>query len=67
MRKYFLLGAVALLATSNANAGAEFADLTATVEIEIANELNCTNINWGKPTARGWQLVLLGGGRFGTS
>ncbi|MBE6451719.1 MAG: hypothetical protein E7016_07155 [Alphaproteobacteria bacterium] len=49
MRKYFLLSAVALLATSTANATTDYAEVTAKATIEVANQLECvsTSIGWG--------------------
>ena len=47
MRKYFLTCAVALLATSTANATTDYAEVTAKATIEVANELSCTEMNWG--------------------
>ena len=43
MRKYFLLSAVALLATSTANATTDYAEVTAKATIEVAGQLDCTN------------------------
>ena len=37
MRKYFLLGAVAMLATSTANATTDYAEVTAKATIEVAS------------------------------
>ncbi|MBE6450662.1 MAG: hypothetical protein E7016_01715 [Alphaproteobacteria bacterium] len=47
MRKYFLLSAVALLATSTANATTDYAEVTAKATIEVATEFTCDEINWG--------------------
>ena len=41
MRKYFLLSAVALLATSTANATTDYAEVTAKATIEHAGTLDC--------------------------
>ncbi|MBE6450505.1 MAG: hypothetical protein E7016_00900 [Alphaproteobacteria bacterium] len=48
MRKYFLLSAVALMAATTANATTDYAEVTAKATIEVANELSCTEMNWGK-------------------
>ena len=47
MRKYFLLSAVALMAATSANATTDYAEVTAKATIEVANELNCWDLNWG--------------------
>jgi len=47
MRKYFLLSAVALLATSTANAKTDYAGDNARATIEVAGDLNCEDIDWG--------------------
>ncbi|MBQ2810604.1 MAG: DUF4402 domain-containing protein [Alphaproteobacteria bacterium] len=47
MRKYFLLSAVALLATSTANATTDYAEVTAKATIEVAGTLTCSNIDFG--------------------
>ena len=47
MRKYFLLSAVALLATSTANATTDYAEVTAKATIEVAGTLSCTNMDFG--------------------
>ena len=47
MRKYFLLSAVALLATSTANATTDYAEVTAKATIEVAGTFTCGDINWG--------------------
>ncbi|MBE6451838.1 MAG: hypothetical protein E7016_07780 [Alphaproteobacteria bacterium] len=47
MRKYFLLSAVALLATSTANATTDYAEVTAKATIEVANIFECGDIDWG--------------------
>ncbi|MBE6451302.1 MAG: hypothetical protein E7016_04995 [Alphaproteobacteria bacterium] len=47
MRKYFLLGAVALLATSTANATTDYAEVTAKATIEVANTFGCDEIDFG--------------------
>ncbi|MBE6451469.1 MAG: hypothetical protein E7016_05855 [Alphaproteobacteria bacterium] len=41
MRKYFLLSAVALLATSTANATTDYAEVTAKATIQVAGTLEC--------------------------
>ncbi|MBQ2810721.1 MAG: hypothetical protein IJF12_00965 [Alphaproteobacteria bacterium] len=46
MRKYFLLGAVALLATS-ANATTDYAEVTAKATIEVAGTFSCPEIDFG--------------------
>ncbi|MBE6450848.1 MAG: hypothetical protein E7016_02660 [Alphaproteobacteria bacterium] len=48
MRKYFLLFAVALLVTSNVNATTDYAEVTAKATIEVANKIECSNLNFGK-------------------
>ncbi|MBE6450390.1 MAG: hypothetical protein E7016_00305 [Alphaproteobacteria bacterium] len=47
MRKYFLLSAVALLATTTANATTDYAEVTARAEIQVANESACDDIDFG--------------------
>ena len=47
MRKYFLISAVALLATSTAFATTDYAEVTAKATIEVATELDCGSINFG--------------------
>jgi len=47
MRKYFLLSAVALLATSTANATTDYAEVTAKATIEVATKFSCDNIDYG--------------------
>ena len=47
MRKYFLLSAVALLATSTAFATTDYAEVTAKATIEVATKLDCGSINFG--------------------
>ncbi|MBE6451778.1 MAG: hypothetical protein E7016_07465 [Alphaproteobacteria bacterium] len=47
MRKYFLLSAVALLATSTANATTDYAEVTAKATIEVAGTFSCSPINYG--------------------
>ncbi|MBQ2811252.1 MAG: DUF4402 domain-containing protein [Alphaproteobacteria bacterium] len=47
MRKYFLLSAVALLATTTANAGTDYAEVTAKATIEVAAQGSCSNLNFG--------------------
>jgi len=48
MRKYFLLSAVALLATSTANATTDYAEVTAKATIEVAGTFDCPEIDFGK-------------------
>jgi len=48
MRKYFLLSAVALLATSTANATTDYAEVTAKATIEVAGTFECIDKDWGK-------------------
>ncbi|MBQ2811165.1 MAG: hypothetical protein IJF12_03245 [Alphaproteobacteria bacterium] len=48
MRKYFLLSAVALLATSTANATTDYAEVTAKATIEVATKYGCDELNLGK-------------------
>ena len=43
MRKYFLLGAVAMLATNTANATTDYAEVTAKATIEVAGILDCSS------------------------
>ncbi|MBQ8870957.1 MAG: DUF4402 domain-containing protein [Alphaproteobacteria bacterium] len=50
MRKYFLLSAVAMLATSTANATTDFAEMTARATIEYANVFEFTDLNFGTIT-----------------
>ena len=52
MRKYFLLSAVALMATTTANATTDYAEVTAKATIEVANTLNCA------PNEFGWHIVV---------
>ena len=47
MRKYFLLGVAALLATSTANATTDYAEVTAKATIEIAGTFECDDIDFG--------------------
>ena len=47
MRKYFLLSAVALLATSTANATTDYAEVTAKATIEVAGTFTCDPIDYG--------------------
>ena len=47
MRKYFLLSAVALLATSTANATTDYAEVTAKATIEVAGTFTCDDIDFG--------------------
>ncbi|MBE6451809.1 MAG: hypothetical protein E7016_07630 [Alphaproteobacteria bacterium] len=47
MRKYFLLGAVALLATTSANATTDYAEVTAKATIEVAGTFECDDIDYG--------------------
>ncbi|MBQ8870910.1 MAG: DUF4402 domain-containing protein [Alphaproteobacteria bacterium] len=47
MRKYFLLGAVALLAASNANATTDYAEVTAKATIQVASSATCDILNFG--------------------
>ncbi|MBE6450510.1 MAG: hypothetical protein E7016_00930 [Alphaproteobacteria bacterium] len=47
MRKYFLISAVALLATSTANATTDYAEVTAKATIEVAGSLNCDDMDFG--------------------
>ena len=49
MRKYFLLSTIALLAATNVNAAQYqgYATLTAGAEIQRANEITCTVLNFG--------------------
>ncbi|MBE6451846.1 MAG: hypothetical protein E7016_07820 [Alphaproteobacteria bacterium] len=47
MRKYFLLSAVALLATSTANATTDYAEVTARAEIQVAGTFECDDIDYG--------------------
>ena len=47
MRKYFLLSAVALLATSTANATTDYAEVTARATIEVAGTFDCPEIDFG--------------------
>ncbi|MBQ2811499.1 MAG: hypothetical protein IJF12_04950 [Alphaproteobacteria bacterium] len=42
MRKYFLLSAVALLATTSANAATDYANMDISVNITYATKINCT-------------------------
>ena len=48
MKKYFLLGAVALLATTSANATTDYAEVTAKATIEVAEQFECNDIDFGK-------------------
>ncbi|MBE6451812.1 MAG: hypothetical protein E7016_07645 [Alphaproteobacteria bacterium] len=43
MRKYFLLSAVALLATTTANATTDYAEVTAKATIQVARTLECSS------------------------
>ncbi|MBE6451021.1 MAG: hypothetical protein E7016_03540 [Alphaproteobacteria bacterium] len=47
MRKYFLISAVALLSIGTANATTDYAEVTAKATIEVANEVDCGEVNWG--------------------
>jgi len=47
MRKYFLLSAVAMLMTTTANATTDYAEVTAKATIQIANKMECTDLNFG--------------------
>jgi len=47
MRKYFLLSAVALLATTTANATTDYAEVTAKATIEVVREVTCGDLNFG--------------------
>ncbi|MBE6451472.1 MAG: DUF4402 domain-containing protein [Alphaproteobacteria bacterium] len=47
MRKYFLLSAVALLATSTANATTDYAEVTAKATIEVAGTFTCEDLDFG--------------------
>ncbi|MBE6451291.1 MAG: hypothetical protein E7016_04935 [Alphaproteobacteria bacterium] len=47
MRKYFLLSAVAILAATNVNATTDYAEVTARATIEMANEVTCSEFNFG--------------------
>ncbi|MBE6451678.1 MAG: DUF4402 domain-containing protein [Alphaproteobacteria bacterium] len=48
MRKYFLISAVALLATSTAFATTDYAEVTAKATIEVAGTFECSDLNFGK-------------------
>ncbi|MBE6450909.1 MAG: hypothetical protein E7016_02965 [Alphaproteobacteria bacterium] len=43
MRKYFLLSAVALMATTTANATTDYAEVTAKATIQVAGTFECDN------------------------
>ncbi|MBE6450831.1 MAG: DUF4402 domain-containing protein [Alphaproteobacteria bacterium] len=47
MRKYFLTCTVALLATSTANATTDYAEVTAKATIEVATQLDCSELDFG--------------------
>ena len=47
MRKYFLISAVALLATTTANATTDYAEVTAKATIEVAGTFECYDIDFG--------------------
>ena len=49
MRKYFLLGAVAMLMTTTANSAStpDYADIQVSAEVGFAQKLDCTNIDFG--------------------
>ena len=47
MRKYFLTSAVALLSISTANATTDYAEVTARATIEVANTMDCTDLDFG--------------------
>ena len=47
MRKYFLLSAVALMISGTANATTDYAEVTAKATIEVANQIECTDLNFG--------------------
>ena len=47
MGKYFLLSAVALMLTSNANATTDYAEVTAKATIEVAEQFECDEIDFG--------------------
>ena len=47
MRKYFLTTAVALLATSTANATTDYAEVTAKATIEVAGTFSCDDFDFG--------------------
>ncbi|MBQ8869842.1 MAG: hypothetical protein IJ019_00515 [Alphaproteobacteria bacterium] len=47
MRKYFLLGAVAMLAASNASAENTTYTLEAQAKVALSSKVNCTTWDWG--------------------
>ena len=47
MRKYFLLSAVALIISGNANATTDYAEVTAKATIEVAGTFECDDYDWG--------------------
>ncbi|MBQ2810855.1 MAG: hypothetical protein IJF12_01665 [Alphaproteobacteria bacterium] len=47
MRKYFLTCAVALLATSTANATTDYAEVTAKATIQVAGTISCSDMDFG--------------------
>ena len=47
MRKYFLLSAVALLATTTANATTDYAEVTAKATVQLANQMTCGDSETG--------------------
>ncbi|MBQ8870824.1 MAG: hypothetical protein IJ019_05560 [Alphaproteobacteria bacterium] len=47
MRKYFLLGAVALMISGTANATTDYAEVTAKATIEVANTMICDYLDYG--------------------
>ncbi|MBE6450399.1 MAG: hypothetical protein E7016_00350 [Alphaproteobacteria bacterium] len=47
MRKYFLLSAVALLAATSANAGTDYAEVTAKATIQVASKFTCSDLDFG--------------------
>ncbi|MBE6451244.1 MAG: hypothetical protein E7016_04700 [Alphaproteobacteria bacterium] len=66
MRKYFLLSAVALLATSTANATTEYAVIEASANIEYVTEITCTDMDFGTIylKSRDKEIILVGDGSF---
>ena len=48
MRKYFLLSAVALMAATTANAETNYAEVTASAEVELASSFSCGDLHFGK-------------------
>ncbi|MBQ8870876.1 MAG: hypothetical protein IJ019_05825 [Alphaproteobacteria bacterium] len=64
MRKYFLLSAAALMMATNVNASSapEYADVKVSAEVEIAQKIDCTNVDFGTiilKSDRGSEYVMM--------